>query len=122
MLPAPCLPQDIYRRIELDARVEGADGIGLTRICLERTLLELARAAAGHRSANTHVVRDALIRAASSVAGLARGIAPDNPMRGPLLHLYGAAEIAIRASLSHYRADTLARIAGDLRDIENLIG
>lgn len=121
MLPRPCLPCDIYRRVELDARVEGADGIGLTRLCLERALSELDRANRAYGRGDRGIVCDALTRAASSVAGLSRGVVDSNPMRGPLLHLYGAAETAIRGCVSNYREDVLERVKTDLRDIAGMV-
>lgn len=110
-------PADAYRRVEVDARVEGADGIGLTRIYLERALEELDRASRAHYRGDRPVMSDALTRASTSIAGLSLGVAEDNPMREPLLHLYGSAETAVRASLTQFRGDVITRVRYDLRDI-----
>ncbi|WP_379551862.1 hypothetical protein [Qipengyuania sp. DGS5-3] len=110
-------PADAYRRVEVDARVEGADGIGLTRIYLEHALDELDRASRAHHRGDRIVMSDALTRAANGIAGLGLGVSDDNPMREPLRHLYGSAETAVRASITQFRDDVITRVRYDLRDI-----
>jgi len=114
-------PADIYRRVELDARVEGSNGIGLTRFCLDEAISEIERATFAHARNNTRARNEALTRAASGISALHRGVAQDNPMHGPLTHLYGAAERALRGAVINYRPETLARVQEDLRDIRLMV-
>lgn len=117
MLPLAQDPAAAYRKVELDARVEGSDGAGLTRLCLEESIAELARAHLAQARGDRLLRNHALTRAASGIAALSRGVAQDNPLRGPLLALYGAAEHAVRAALLDFRVDVLARVKQDLVDI-----
>ncbi|MFZ9396552.1 MAG: hypothetical protein ACO25F_10890 [Erythrobacter sp.] len=61
------------------------------------------------------------MRAGAVIAALQRGVARDNPLRGPLLTLYGSAEQAVRAALTDYRPCVMARVSDDLRDIRALL-
>lgn len=114
-------PADVYRRVELDARVEGSDGIGLTRLCLDEAIIELERAELANARGNFSARNDALARASSGIAALHRGVSKYNPLREPLLHLYGSAEQTVRSAIARYEADILARVQQDLRDIRAVI-
>lgn len=121
MLARPLPPSEAYRRIELDARVEGADGMGLTALCLERAVDEIARAEHAHRRGDRASRIDALTRAAAAVTGLERGVANDNPLRESLRQLYGAAAMALRGSLIDHREEVVARVRNDLAEIAALL-
>jgi flagellin-specific chaperone FliS len=110
-----------HRRIELDARVEGADGLGLTALCLERALGEIARAQYAHQRGERARRIDALTRAAAALTGLERGVSADNPLSQPLRQLYGSAAHALRAGLIDYRADVVERVRTDLAGIAALL-
>ena len=121
MSPVPQDPAAAYRRIELDARVEGSDALELARVCLDEAIAQLRRAALAEARGNRFARNDALMRAAAGIAALQRGVARDNPLRGPLLTLYGSAELAVRAALADYRRAVLDRVSDDLRDIRALL-
>lgn len=121
MLARPLPPSEAYRRIELDARVEGADGAGLTRLCLERAIEELNRAELAHRRDDRTGRIDALTRAAAAVTGLERGVAENNPLRDPLRQLYGSSAHTLRSVLVEYRQDVVDHVRGDLSDIATLL-
>lgn len=114
-------PAQAYRRVALDARVEGGDGVELARLCLEEAVAALARARHADASGDLARRNRALARAAGALAALGQGVARDNPLRGPLLELYGAGERAVRAAMGDYREDVLARVALDLADIRAAI-
>jgi flagellin-specific chaperone FliS len=121
MLARPLPPAEAYRRIELDARVEGADGIGLTVLCLERALAEITHADLAHRRADRKQRTEALTRAAAAVTGLERGVSADNPLCEPLRHLYGSAARALHGALTGYRSDVVERVRIDLEGIAALL-
>lgn len=122
MLARPMEPLEAYRRIELDARVEGADGIGLTALYLERALDELSRAGHADRRSDRSGRIDALTRAAAAITGLERGVSADNPLYRPLRQLYGSAARALRAALIEYRPDVVEQVRTDLAEIAALLG
>lgn len=121
MLARPILPGEAYRRVELDARIEGVDGAGLTRMLLESALAELDRASRAFDQGNRSAKVTALTRAASSISGLHQGIAADNPMREALAHLYSSGEAATRAAITVYDQNTIDRVRSDLHDILGLL-
>ncbi|GMN01813.1 flagellar protein FliS [Erythrobacter sp. MTPC3] len=114
-------PSETYRRIELDARVEGADGAGLTRVCLEKAIGELSRAGPANRTGNRAVRNEALTKASAAIAALIKGVDQANPLREPLLHLYESAIHAVRGALSDYRQDVIDRVGTDLDDILKIL-
>lgn len=120
MMYASKRPAEIYRRVELDARVEGSDGIGLTRLCLDEAIGELDRARQAHARGNFPARNDALSCASVRISALRNGVAQDNPLRGPLQHLYGSAEHAVRLAIANYRPEVLARVRQDLSDIRDI--
>lgn len=121
MLARQLHPTEAYRRVELDARVEGADGVELTRLCLERALGELDRARRAYGRRDHPTQSDALTRAGASLSALAAGVEHSNPLREPLLHLYGSAEAAVRMANVQFQEDVLIRVQTDLRDILALL-
>lgn len=107
-------PAATYRRVEFDARIEGSDGAALTRLCLERAIAEIARA----RSAADRTTRsDALAGAGAALLALVEGVAPDNPLRRPLLEFYGGVRAGVLATLTRPDDATLAQAERDLSDV-----
>lgn len=114
-------PAASYRRVELDARVEGSDGAGLTRICLEEAIADLNLAGTAQRSRDVIRRNAALGRAIRTITALSAGIAADNPLRREFQLLYGGARHAVSESLADYRQAELDRVRGDLEDILRLL-
>lgn len=111
-------PATAYRRVEFDARVEGSDGAGLTRLCLEQALVEIARA----RAATARRARaDALGRAGSALLALSEGVAPDNPLRAALRSFYGGARAAVLGSIARFDSARLGAVERDLSDVMALL-
>jgi flagellin-specific chaperone FliS len=117
MIGASNNPYESYRRIDLDARVEGSDPAGLTLICLQKASDELsyARACFGPDRAGGRMT--ALQRAGNAVLALQSGIAPDNPMRTVLLDFYGSLFQGITQLKRQWQDDTAVQLQRDLEDI-----
>lgn len=112
-------PVTIYRRVEFDARIEGSDGAALTRLCLERAIGDIARA----RAAPDRTTRaDALAGAGAALLALMEGVAPDNPLRRPLLEFYGGVRARVLATLAVPDDGSLAEAERDLLDVLGLLG
>lgn len=117
MLHDALSPASAYRRIEFDAQVEGSDGRGLSRLCLEQAVRALERAIWAHRHGDRGVRADALSRAAGLVLTLREGIAPDNPLRPALLTFLGAATAVIGTAVSRFDESRLSAVRDDLQDV-----
>lgn len=108
----------VYRRVELDARIEGSDGAGLTRVCLERAIADIARA----RTVADRAARaEALGRAGAALLALLEGVGSGNPLREALLRFYGGARMAVLASLNRFDPDQLKTVERDLADVLALL-
>ncbi len=111
-------PAATYRRVEFDARVEGSDGAGLTRLCLERAIGAIGQA----RNAKAHHVRaDALGQAASALFALREGVALDNPLRNALVQFYGGARAEVMACVVRFDPARLEEVKRDLSDVLALL-
>ena len=87
-------PATAYRRVALDARVEGSDGAELTRLCLEQALAEIARA----RGEGQGIAL--LIAVAIGYAGYGRH--GSEPLPVPLqVHAWSALLAYVRVALQH---------------------
>lgn len=117
MLHTALSPASAYRRIELDAQVEGSDGGGLGRFCLEQAVMTLEKAIAADRRRDVAARADALSRAAGLILALRRGIAPDNPLRPALLTFLGAAAAEIGSAVARFEEGRMRALRDDLHDV-----
>ena len=106
-----------YRRIELDARVEAASGEDLTRICLEEAIASLGQALVAIEKRPGKVPREPLFRAHGIAIWLARGVAPDNPLRDSLTQFYGGIAATISRNMVKVSKLELLRTRNDLNDV-----
>lgn len=110
-------PASAYRRVELDARIEASSGEDLTRICLEEAVASLGQAVAAIEHRPGQVPHEPLSRAHGIAIWLARSVAPDNPLNGPLTQFYGGVAATIARNLTRSSLLELARTRDDLSDI-----
>jgi hypothetical protein len=108
---------EAYRRVELDARIEGSTGPELVRICLEEAIaalrfVELAATGVAHRDC-----RGQLKRAHSVLLWLVRSVAGDNPVAPALRQFYGGAAAVVRKSMVRPDPAALSRTREDLADV-----
>lgn len=114
-------PLESYRRVELDARVEGSDGIGLTRLCLERALADLNVALQANRTDNPTVRSDALLRTCEALLVLRGGTDPSSPIAEQLESFYGSLYVTVRQCVNNWNETTVQIARGDLMDINILV-
>jgi hypothetical protein len=110
-------PAAAYRRVELDARIEAAGAADLTRICLEEAVAALGQALLGLDRAPDTVPREALVRAQTITLWLARSVAPEHPLRESLVTFYGGLARQIAGNFVRARAEEIARVREDLKDL-----
>lgn len=106
-----------YRKVEIDARIEASTGEDLTRMCLEEAVLSLGQAVAAIEQKPGQVPHEPLSRAHSIALWLARGVAPDNPLSGPLTQFYGGIVETIAQNLTRSSLLDIVRARNDLNDV-----
>jgi hypothetical protein len=106
-----------YRKVDLDARIEAAEGADLTRICIEEAVTSLGQALVALDREPDVVPREALARAHTITVWLARNVSPGNTLREALTRFYGGIAAAIARNLSRASASDLAQARADLLDL-----
>ena len=118
-MPHPTSPQDVYRRIEFDARVNGAGPAQLVDICYDQLIAALGTALFAESRENNELKSQSLTRALSAITALQRGIDLEQPMGKALAQIYGAARGAILDSVVAFNATTLGAVRQDVIDIQS---
>ncbi|NVE93331.1 flagellar protein FliS [Altererythrobacter lutimaris] len=117
MMPLTANPAEAYRRVELDARIEGSDGTKLTQICLEAVVQALASAHAAAKRDDRMELTDALSRAGQIILGLERAVDSTNPMSATLREFYSAASLQVRQITIRYDENMLVTLRQDFIDV-----
>lgn len=110
-------PAAAYRRVALDARVEGAGGAALARICLEEAVAALGQALALMERQMERGPREPLARAQAIALWLAGSVDPAHPLRASLVQFYGGQASAIRACVTALDASVIARVRDDFLEL-----
>lgn len=105
-------PDEAYRKVDLDARIEGSDGEGLAKICLEAVVQSLDRACIAHRRGRSAARNAALARANAVILGMERALDPSNSLSVAMREFYGAASVMIGRAIGNFEE----RAIGGLRD------
>ncbi|MDE2405379.1 MAG: flagellar protein FliS [Sphingomonadales bacterium] len=114
-------PQAVYRRVELDARVQGADPQQLLALCYEQLISALGSARFAHDKGDNRMKSEALTRAVSALTALHFGVTGEGGVADALRHLYTSARKSVLDSVLAFDADTLERIRGDFIDISRAL-
>lgn len=117
MVPLSKSPASAYRKIDLDARIEASSGEDLTLICLEEVVSALGQALIALERTPDQPPNEPLARAHGIALWLARGVAPDNPLRSALVQFYGGLAAAIARSRAHPEPRELAQVRTDFADL-----
>ena len=110
-------PHEAYRRVDFDARVEGADPRHLVGLCYEQLISSLGSALFAQERGDNSLKSQALTRALSAATALQLGVSGDDATAGALRHLYEAARRAILDSAIKFNGDVLATIRKDFIEI-----
>ena len=111
-------PAAIYRRVELDARIEASGRGDLTRICLEEAVAALGQALIALDRSQT-APREPLTRAQTIMVWLTQSVAPGHPLGASLRQFYGGLASQIGANFLQPQRAVIERIANDIKDLLN---
>ncbi len=106
-----------YRRVDLDARIEASSGGALTLICLEEAVSALGQALLALERAPDRAPVEPLSRAHGIALWLARSVASDNPLHGPMVQFYGGLAATIMRNMRRASSGELAQARDDFSDL-----
>jgi flagellar protein FliS len=112
-------PHEAYRRVDFDARVEGADPRHLVGLCYEQLVSSLGSAIFAEERCDNSLKSRALTRALSAITALQLGVSGDDATAQALRHLYEATRRAILDSAVCFDAATLGTVRQDFIDISH---
>lgn len=110
-------PSEAYRRIDFDARVEGADPRTLVLLCYESLVSSLGTALFAHDRGDNRAKSEALTRALSALTALLLGIEGEDGISAHLRAFYEAARRRVLDNVIHFAPEQIAEVRQDIRDI-----
>lgn len=114
---APLSPHEAYRRIDFDARVQGANPAELVHLCYEHLIGALGTAIhAGSLGDNTLKSRS-LTRALTAITALQMGVSGESGIAGALRQLYEGARREILDAATRFDPAKLEVVRRDFEEI-----
>ncbi len=110
-------PHEAYRRIDFDARVEGADPRHLVGMCYEQLVSSLGSAIFAQERSDNSLKSQALTRALAAITALQLGVSGEGGTAQALRHLYEATRRAILDSAIQFNGEILGTIRNDFIEI-----
>ncbi|HZV08960.1 MAG TPA: flagellar protein FliS [Novosphingobium sp.] len=110
-------PNQVYRRVDFDARVTAADPAELVKLCFEQLIAAIGSALIAEERGDNQTKSRALTRAISALTALQLGVSGNDSMSQALLVLYNAARKSVLDSALAFHAPTLERIRADFIEI-----
>lgn len=88
-------PLEAYRRVDFDARVNGASPTELVHLCYEHLVGALGTAIHAHGIGDNSLKSHSMTRALSAITALQLGVSGDSEVASALKHLYESARRTI---------------------------
>lgn len=110
-------PREAYRRVEFDARVEGADPRELVALCYEQVVSALGLALVAYERGDNAMKSQSLTRALSAITALQLGVNGEEPIAVALHQLYQAARRSILDSALEFDPKVISTIRHDFMEI-----
>lgn len=110
-------PSEAYRRIDFDARVEGADPRTLVMLCYESLVSSLGTALFAHDRGDNRAKSAALTRAVSALTALLLGIEGQEGISAHLRAFYEAARRRVLDNVIAFSPEQIVQVREDIREI-----
>lgn len=114
-------PAEVYSRIDLDARIEGAGPDELNRICFDALIESLGRAAMSRQRGDRSQSISAINRALTVIAGLQRAVDGEAEMGAVLVELYSSYSKRLRQLLVQSSGQELLEVRADMIEIADAL-
>ncbi|MEO6717304.1 MAG: flagellar protein FliS [Novosphingobium sp.] len=109
-------PQEAFRRVDFDARIEGAVAAQLVALCFEQAEAAMAGAAFADDAGNNHAKSKAMTKALAAIAALQLGVSGEGSVAAALRQFYGAARRALLDCALNFDPATVQAVRSDLHD------
>lgn len=110
-------PNEAYRRVDFDARVEGSDPRHLVGLCYEQLVSSIGSAIFAQERGDNSLKSQAITRAMSAITALQLGVRGEDATAQALRHLYEATRRALLDSAIKFDAEMLSTIRADYIEI-----
>ena len=110
-------PHEAYRRVDFDARVEGANPQQLVGMCYEALAGALGTALYAHERGDNRLKSQSLTRALSAVTALQLGVNGDEGVALALRQLYQSARRSILDSALKFDPEVIGEMRRDFVEI-----
>lgn len=110
-------PHEAYRRVDFDARVNGAKPAELVHVCYEHLVGALGTAIHAHRHGDNGLKSRSMTRALTAITALQMGISSDQGVASALHQFYAAARRTILDSAIAFNAGQIEEMRKDFTEI-----
>ena len=110
-------PAEVYRRVDFDARVEGADAQALVLLCYEQVASALGSAGFAHRRGDNRAKSKAITRALAAITALQLGISGSDGVAAALNRFYESARRTLIENALDFNAEQVAAVRRDFTEI-----
>lgn len=110
-------PQEAYRRVDFDARVNGSGPSELVHICIEHLIGALGTAMHAAANGDNGLKSRSLTRALTSVTALQLGVSGEDGVAAALRHMYEGARRTVLDSAVAFDSARIEALRGDFIDI-----
>ena len=114
-------PHEAYRRVDFDARVEGANPRQLVSLCYETLASALGTALFADERGDNRLKSQSLTRALSALTALQLGVQGEDGVALALRQLYQSARRSILDAALNFDAGVIATMRQDFIDISNAL-
>ena len=115
-------PRDLYRSVDFDARVTGADPRALVGICFEQVNVSLGAALRAFENGDNALKSRSVTRAVAAITALQLGVDPAAPIAPVLLQFYEAARTSLLDCVPNFDRHKIAEIRKDFSEISSAFG
>ena len=110
-------PHEAYRRVDFDARVNGAKPAELVHLCYEHLVSALGTAIHADRNGDNGLKSRSMTRALTAVTALQMGVNAGSGMAAALTQLYEGARRTILDCAITFDEDRIAALRSDFAEI-----
>lgn len=110
-------PHEAYRRVEFDARVNGADPAGLVLVCFDQFGRQLTAALGADQAGDNQRRSAGLTGALAAITALQLGIHGGDGVAASLTHYYAAARRTLLGNVLAFDRAAIAALRQDFAEV-----